>query len=315
MRLIAAFLRLVRLPNLFFIVLAQFLFYYCILEPVLKNANLEPSIGQVQFILLVVASVLIAAAGYIINDYFDVDIDQVNKPQKNVVDIIVSRRWAILWHFVLSAAGVLLSMYISWKTGLWYIVIANFACVFLLFGYSVSLKQKLLSGNIAISLLTAWVILVLCLSEFHFSLSTLTNIDSLRAQSEIMKLGFLYSGFAFITTLVREAIKDMEDIEGDKRYGCKTMPVVWGISATKIYVAVWLIVLLAVLVAIQVYIIRFHWWWPIVYSVALIIFPLTYCFYRLFNATGRQDFHYLSNLNKSIMLAGILSMGFFYFYL
>jgi 4-hydroxybenzoate polyprenyltransferase len=315
MRLIAAFLRLVRLPNLFFIVLAQFLFYYCILEPVLTNANLEPSIGRIQFILLVLASVLIAAAGYIINDYFDVDIDQVNKPQKNVVDIIVSRRWAILWHFVLSAAGVLLSMYISWKTGLWYIVIANFACVFLLFGYSVSLKQKLLSGNIAISLLTAWVILVLCLSEFHFSLNAITNLDSLRAQSEIMKLGFLYSGFAFITTLVREAIKDMEDIEGDKRYGCKTMPVVWGISATKIYVAVWLIVLLAVLVAIQVYIIRFHWWWPIVYSVTLIIFPLAYCFYRLFKATDRQDFHYLSNLNKSIMLAGILSMGFFYFYL
>jgi 4-hydroxybenzoate polyprenyltransferase len=263
----------------------------------------------------VAASVLIAAAGYIINDYFDVDIDQVNKPQKNVVDIIVSRRWAILWHFLLSAVGVLLSMYVSWRTGLWYIVIANLACIFLLFGYSVSLKHKLLSGNIAISLLTAWVILVLCLSEFHFSLSAINDPDSLRAQNEIMKLGFLYSGFAFITTLVREAIKDMEDIEGDKRYGCKTMPVVWGISATKIYVAVWLIVLLAVLVAIQVYIIRFHWWWPIVYSAVLIIFPLAYCFYRLFKASGRQDFHYLSNLNKSIMLAGILSMGFFYFYL
>jgi 4-hydroxybenzoate polyprenyltransferase len=315
MRLIAAFLRLVRLPNLFFIVLAQFLFYYCILQPVLGNVHLEPSIGPVQFILLVVASVLIAAAGYIINDYFDVDIDQVNKPQKNVVDIIVSRRWAILWHFLLSAVGVLLSMYVSWRTGLWYIVIANLACIFLLFGYSVSLKHKLLSGNIAISLLTAWVILVLCLSEFHFSLSAINDPDSLRAQNEIMKLGFLYSGFAFITTLVREAIKDMEDIEGDKRYGCKTMPVVWGISATKIYVAVWLIVLLAVLVAIQVYIIRFHWWWPIVYSTVLIIFPLAYCFYRLFKASGRQDFHYLSNLNKSIMLAGILSMGFFYFYL
>jgi len=315
MRLVAAFLRLVRLPNLFFILLTQFLFYYCILKPVLKNAGIEVSINQAQFFLLTLASVLIAAAGYIINDYFDVDIDQVNKPKKNVVDVIVSRRWAILWHFVLSGIGVLLSLYVSWKTGLWYIVIANLGCVFLLFGYSVSLKQKLLSGNISISLLTAWVVLVLCLSEFRLSLSSGSDPVLLKAQNEIMKLGFLYSGFAFIITLVREAIKDMEDIEGDERYRCKTMPIVWGVPATKIYVAVWLIVLLAVLVVIQIYIARFQWWWPVIYSVVLIIFPLVYSFLKLFKASSQQEFHYLSNINKYIMLAGVLSMSFFYFYL
>jgi 4-hydroxybenzoate polyprenyltransferase len=134
MRLLGAFLKLIRLSNLFFIVLTQFLFYYCILVPVLRSVGAVAKIDQLQFILLSLASVLIAAAGYIINDYFDVNIDQVNKPKKNVVDIIVSRRWAILWHFVLSGIGVLLSLYISWKTGLWYIVLANFACAFLLFG-------------------------------------------------------------------------------------------------------------------------------------------------------------------------------------
>jgi len=315
MRLIVAFLRLVRLANLFFILLTQFLFYYCILRPVLKNAGFEASIRPPEFILLVAASILIAAAGYIINDYFDVDIDQVNKPRKNVVDMIVSRRWAILWHFVLSGIGVLLSLYISWRTGLWYIVIGNLVCIFLLFGYSVSLKQKLLSGNIAISLLTAWVILVLCFAEFRLSLGGAHNAEALRAQNEIMKLGFLYSGFAFVITLVREAVKDMEDIEGDRRYGCETMPVVWGIRATKIYVAVWLTVLVGVLVALQVYIIRFQWWWPVIYTVTLIIFPLVYCFFELFRASTREEFHYLSSLNKGIMLAGILSMLFFYFYL
>jgi len=273
------------------------------------------AIGEVQFFLLALASILIAAAGYIINDYFDVDIDQVNKPKKNVVDIIVSRRWAILWHFVLSGIGILLSLYISWRINLWYIAIGNLGCVFLLFGYSVSLKQKLLSGNISISLLTAWVVLVLCLSEFHLSLGTAKNPELLKAQNEIMKLGFLYSGFAFIITLIREAIKDMEDIEGDERYGCRTMPIVWGIPAAKVYVAVWLIVLLAVLVVIQVYIARFHWWWPIIYSLVLVIFPLVYVFFKLFKATNQHDFHNLSNLNKYIMLFGILSIGFFYFYL
>jgi len=315
MRLLAAFLKLVRVPNLFFIVLTQFLFYYCILLPLLRSADAVAVIDPAQFILLSAGSVLIAAAGYIINDYFDVNIDQVNKPKKNVVDVIVSRRWAILWHFVLSGIGVLLSLYVSWKTGLWYIVLANFACAFLLFGYSISLKQKLLSGNILISVLTSWVILILCLSEFR--LSTGDSVDSgwLVAQNKIMRLGFLYAGFAFILTLIREAIKDMEDMEGDARYGAKTMPIAWGIPASKVYVAVWMIVLLALLIAIQVYIVRFHWWWPILYCTILIILPLAYTFLKLFKAMTPEQFHYLSSITKTVMLTGILSMGFFYFYL
>jgi len=315
MRLIAAFLKMIRLPNLFFIVLTQVLFYWCILLPLLKNAGLPVAIDKTRFIFLSLASVLIAAAGYIINDYFDINIDQVNKPQKNVVDIVVSRRWAMLWHFVLSGIGVLLSLYISWTTGLWYIVLANFGCVLLLFGYSVSLKRKLLSGNILISLLSSWVILILCLSELHLSFTTQIDPDWLEGQNKIMRLGFLYAGFAFILSLIREAIKDMEDIEGDAKYGSRTMPIVWGLNATKIYIAVWMIVLLALLAAIQVYILQFQWWWPVVYSSLLIILPLLYVFYKLYKAATPRQFHQLSDITKMVMFTGILSMIFFYFYL
>jgi len=274
MRLIAAFLKMIRLPNLIFIVLTQALFYYCILLPLLKPSGVLIPIDKLSFLLLSLPSVFIAAAGYIINDYFDVNIDQINKPKKNVVDIIVSRRWAMLWHFVLSSIGVLLSLYVSWRTGLWYIVLANLACVFLLFGYSVSLKRKLLSGNILISLLTAWVILIFCLSEI--CLFTTLPVPSAIAEAEhkVIRLGFLYGCFAFILSLIREAIKDMEDREGDERYGSRTMPIVWGTQSTKIYVAVWMIVLLAILVIVQVYVLQFRWWWPVVYSVVLIILPL-----------------------------------------
>src|SRR4029078_1306529 len=302
MRLLGAFLKLIRLPNLFFIVLTQFLFYDCILVPLLRSANAVAQIDQVQFILLSLASILIAAAGYIINDYFDVNIDQVNKPKKNVVDLIVSRRWAILWHFVLSGIGVLLSLYISWKTGLWYIVLANFACAFLLFGYSISLKQKLLSGNVLISVLTSWVILILCLSEFRLSQVEVGDNNWLVAQKKIMRLGFLEAGFAFILTLIREAIKDMEDMEGDARYGSKTMPIAWGVPATKVYVGVWMIVLLALLISIQGYIIRFHWWWPVLYSTVLIILPLAYTFLKLFKAMTPDQFHDISSITKTVML-------------
>jgi 4-hydroxybenzoate polyprenyltransferase len=315
MKLIAAFLKMIRLPNLIFIALTQFLFYYCILLPLLKKAAIPVSIDRTSFICLSLASMLIAAAGYIINDYFDINIDQVNKPQKNVVDQVVSRRWAMLWHFVLSGIGVLLSLYVSLRTGLWYIVLANFACVFLLFGYSVSLKRKILSGNILISILTAWVVLILCLSEIHLSLRTQIDPAWLQIQNKIMRLGFLYAGFAFILSLIREAIKDMEDIQGDARYGSKTMPIVWGIQATKIYVAVWMIVLLALLVIVQVYILQFNWWWPVVYSVLLVILPLVYIFYKLYKAAEPAQFHHLSSVTKTVMLTGILSMIFFYFYL
>jgi 4-hydroxybenzoate polyprenyltransferase len=313
MRLIAAFLKMIRPPNLIFIVLTQFLFYYCILLPLLNPLNVKIPIDKSSFVLLSLASVFIAAAGYIINDYFDVNIDQINKPRKNVVDIIVSRRWAMLWHFVLSSIGVLLSLYISWRTGLWYIVLANIACVFLLFGYSVSLKRKLLSGNILISLLTAWVILILCISEIRLFSKIAPEIAL--AEQKVIRLGFLYAGFAFILSLIREAIKDMEDRGGDEKYGSKTMPIVWGIQSTKIYVAVWMIVLLAILIIVQVYVLQFRWWLPVAYSIVLIVFPLGYIFYKLFKATTPQHFHELSNWSKGVMLTGILSMSFFYFYL
>jgi 4-hydroxybenzoate polyprenyltransferase len=313
MRLIVAFFKLIRLPNLFFIILTQFLFYYCIVVPVLKPLQVAVAIDELSFMLLSLSSVFIAAAGYIINDYFDVNIDQINKPQKNVVDIIVSRRWAMLWHFVLSAIGVLLSLYVSWRTGLWYIVLANLACVFLLFGYSVSLKRKLLSGNILISLLTAWVVLIFCLSEIRLFSKIAPEIAL--AEQKVIRFGFLYAAFAFILSLIREAIKDMEDKEGDKRYGSRTMPIVWGMPSTKIYVAVWLIVLLALLVVVQIYVLQFRWWLPVIYSLGLIILPLLYIFYKLFKASEPKHFHDLSSWSKLVMLTGILSMIFFYFYL
>ncbi|MEI9957753.1 MAG: UbiA family prenyltransferase [Ferruginibacter sp.] len=84
----------------------------------------------------------------------------------------------------------------------------------------------------------------------------------------------MYAAFAFIISLIREVIKDMEDMEGDAKYGCKTMPIVWGIPAAKVFTAVWLIVLIAALVIIQFYALHLRWWWSVAYAVILIITPL-----------------------------------------
>ena len=313
MNLVGAFIKMVRLPNLFFIVLTQILFHVAVLDKILFPIGMRPVIDGWDFLLLSVASVLIAAAGYIINDYFDINIDQVNKPKGNVVDTVVSRRWAMAWHFILSGLGLLLSAVISWRTGLWYILLGNFGCVLLLFGYSVSLKRKLLIGNIVIALLSAWVILVICFSQIGMPFRGIPEVNE--ESNKIIRIGILYAAFAFISTLIREAIKDIEDMQGDAKYGCRTMPIVWGVNATKVYVAVWLVVILALLLVLQVYVFRFGWWVAMAYSVVFIIVPFVFIFLRLFKAATQKDYHQLSNWTKLVMLSGLLSMIFFYFYL
>ena len=313
MNLVGAFIKMVRLPNLFFIVLTQILFHVSVLDKILYPIGMRPVIDGWDFLLLSAASVLIAAAGYIINDYFDINIDQVNKPKGNVVDTVVSRRWAMAWHFILSGFGLLLSAVISWRTGLWYILLGNFGCVLLLFGYSVSLKRKLLIGNIVIALLSAWVILVICFSQIGIPFRGVPEVNE--ESNKIIRIGILYAAFAFISTVIREAIKDIEDMQGDAKYGCRTMPIVWGVNATKVYVAVWLVVILALLVVLQVYVFRFGWWVAMAYSVVFIIAPFVFIFLRLFKAATQKDYHQLSNWTKLVMLSGLLSMIFFYFYL
>lgn len=310
MRLIAAFLKLIRLPNLMFIALTQVLFLVCIYHPLYKGDI--PVNDTRNFILLVFASLFIAAAGYIINDYFDINIDEVNKPERMVVDKLISRRWAIAWHFMLSTAGVLLTMLALPILGKWYLIVANIFCVALLWFYSTTFKRNLLIGNIAISLLTAWTILLIFFSK-------LSVLDAFGAnhpgQSKFFRFAFLYAGFAFILSLIREAIKDIEDMPGDARYDCRTMPIVWGVNATKVYIAVWTVILIAMLVVVQVYILQFRWWWAVVYCIILIILPLLYIFFKLFKASSTNDYHQLSQWAKLVMLTGILSMLFFYFYL
>jgi 4-hydroxybenzoate polyprenyltransferase len=123
----------------------------------------------------------------------------------------------------------------------------------------------------------------------------------------------LYTSFAFVLTIIREALKDMEDIEGDAKYGCRTIPIVWGWRATKVYLAVWLIVVIAILAIIQLYVIPFGWYGSVFYCVILIISPLMYVLYQLPKAYSSRDFSRLSWWIKMAMLAGVLSMGFFYF--
>jgi 4-hydroxybenzoate polyprenyltransferase len=258
----AAFFRLVRWPNLVFIALTQFLFEYCIYQKIYQTSaagNFETK----QFIFLVIASVVIAAAGYIINDYFDLNIDQVNKPGKVVVNVLISRRWVIFWHMFLSLLGLFFTVSALPIQQYWYLVMANFASIILLWFYSTNFKKQLLIGNVMISLLTAWVILIIFLSKYPLHIQSLLLVD--HDEVRFFRFAMLYASFAFIISLIREVIKDLEDMEGDRKYGCRTMPIVWGVNASKVFVAVWIIVLIATLSIIQFYVLAFGWWHSALY--------------------------------------------------
>ncbi|MCA6440601.1 MAG: geranylgeranylglycerol-phosphate geranylgeranyltransferase [Sediminibacterium sp.] len=309
MKLLSAFLRLIRFPNLIFIIITQLLFEWCIYERIYPSDN---TIERSQLLFLIAASVCIAAGGYIINDYFDQNIDQINKPSKVVVNRVIKRRWVMFWHLFLSLAGIFFTNLALPLVDFWHLILANMIAIIALWVYSTDLKKKLLVGNLLISLLTAWVIGILFFSKYPLHIQHLISVK--HAEVRFFRLAALYAGFAFVISLVREVVKDMEDIEGDRKYGCTTMPIVWGLRVSKVFVAVWIVVLIGVLVVLQLYALGMGWWHSAVYCTVFIIIPLMYVLRKLFSATTPTHFHHLSSWVKFIMLTGILSMLFFRFY-
>jgi 4-hydroxybenzoate polyprenyltransferase len=310
MKLLPAFFRLIRWQNLVFIALTQILFYYCIVIPSLPfNYHLQAhALTPRLFYLLVAASVLIAAAGYIINDYFDINIDQVNKPDRMILQKFINRRWAIFLHLLITVAGLVLSLYVSMKTSL-IIIAANFACALLLWVYSTTFKKKLLSGNIIISGLTAWTVLVLYFAtNSNLRLAPGVTSEMSAGMNRIYKFAALYAGFAFIISLVREVIKDIEDMEGDARYNCKTMPILWGVPAAKVFVGVWLAVLIGALAVVQFYALQLGWWLSGLYVLLLVVLPLLWILRKIYVAKSAPEYHRISTMIKLVMLTGICSI-------
>jgi 4-hydroxybenzoate polyprenyltransferase len=302
------FFQLIRWPNLLFIALTQYFFFFAIAEPVLSPVLFFNRESVILFYFLCFSSVLIAAAGYIINDYFDINIDIVNKPERLVVDNGISRRWAMFFHFIFSLAGILMGFYIGLENGNWFIGIAHTSVAILLWIYSTSFKKKAVVGNLLIALLTAWSLMVVYFYiVFNTGLSDLSSAH-LELLQKLFRIALLYAAFAFIITYIREIVKDMEDVEGDRKYGCRTMPIVWGIQVSKIVATLSMVVLMALMLLALLYILQYNMWWPALYHTVCIIIPAAYTFYLLQKAQTGPDFSTVSRWIKIIMLAGILSM-------
>ncbi len=309
MKLIPAFLKLIRYPNLLFIFLTQYLLQYAVVIPVFHRYRLVPTLSDAEFFFLSLSTVFIAAAGNIINDYFDVNIDLVNKPGKVVIDRVIGRRTAIAWHILLNAVGIFLGFEIALKIGYPLLGFTQLVCAGLLWFYSTAYKRQLIIGNVVISFLTALSVLIV--GFYEPKLYKEINPLNARAVYLLLRIILLYGAFAFLISMIRELVKDLEDIKGDNRQGCRTLPIVYGINASKDITFVFIGILIALILFVQVKMVMMHWFMSTGYLLFLVQIPLIWMGIRLRKAVKPKAFHRVSSLLKWIMLAGILSMLFF----
>jgi 4-hydroxybenzoate polyprenyltransferase len=274
-------LALIRFPNLVIIALCQVLVQVCLLQP---EVPVRQILATERFYLLLLATFCVAAAGYSINDYYDIKIDAINKPRRQVVGKTINRRQAMLAHLLLSGIGVLVGWVLGWPVGL-----INSGAMLLLWGYSARLKSYFLVGNITIALLSALMVLVV---PVHYGSSN--------------KAVWAYAFFSFLISLVREMIKDMEDVKGDASFDRRTLPIVLGLAGTKWVIYTILAVFFATIVLAMAY--RAHDVFFSLYMVLLILLPGVMLAAALRKADRKRDFSRLSRWCKGLMLLGILSM-------
>jgi 4-hydroxybenzoate polyprenyltransferase len=275
-RFFVSFLRLTRFWNLSIIALSQYFTAYMLIGP--------GTLFDWKLLVLTISTVAIAAGGYIINDYYDVKIDLVNKPERVVIGQGITRRYAILSHSLLSIFGILLGFFLSWR-----VAAINFASVFLLWWYSNDLKRHPFVGNFVVALLTGVGVMM---------------VDAIYKTGNVLIIS--YATFAFFMTLIREIIKDMEDLKGDDTFGCRTLPIVWGIRKTKFFLYGVLVVFAVTVLLLNYYFTKL----PEYYFLFFLAPPLLLLLIRLIQADTKKDFAWLSTFCKFIMLLGILSLAF-----
>lgn len=310
------FLKLVRWPNLLIVAFTMILMRYAVIEPVISKITVSIIGGTGEmtpltlkfpwydFLLLIVATVCLTAGGYVINDYFDIRTDLINRGEV-IVGSKVPRRQAMLWHNILNLIGVAAGFYISWKAGYFWMGILFLIVSGLLYFYSASYKRQFLVGNLVVAVLTAMVPLLVVFYEWP-ALYRYYEVNAFKSPD--INIIFYWVGgfalFAFITTLTREIIKDIEDFEGDVAYGRNTVPVVTGILTARIIAIVLTAVTIAMLYV--VWKLFLHDKITFIYISAAVVVPLAIVIFRLILSPGKRQLHSASRLMKIAQCSGVL---------
>lgn len=300
---VIAFLKLIRVENLLIIAITQWCIKYLVFAPVNEFSKFTPAL----FTISLVSTLLIAAAGYIINDYFDVKTDKINHPETVVIDVVIKRRWAMILHIIFNAIGLILGFYLAMRCHSLILLMFQIFSILLLWFYSTHFKKQLLIGNIVVSTLTATIPLMPMVYEYYL----MGNMDSFLSLmvgnflKTLVIIVFGYSAFAFLTSFAREVIKDMEDYKGDIQTGCKTMPIVWGMITSKVVTFFLIIITIGLLLLASFKFYKEKQMVAVYYILALVIIPLSILIMQTIMAKSSKDFKMASLLLKFTMLFGI----------
>lgn len=295
------FLHLVRYQNLLMLAFMQFLFRFDFLE--LQHIPL--ALNNWQYCLLVLSTMLLAAAGYVINDIFDQDTDTINKPNKVIVGKSISENNAYSIYAGLNITGVCIGFYLSNV-----IMKPSFATVFILIAatlylYATSLKQIAVIGNIIVALTLSLSVIIIGV----FDIYPLTTSANQAIMANLFSILIDYAIFAFMINLLREMVKDIEDIKGDEHQEMKTLPIIIGpLTTTKIIFALSFIPIAFLFFYINNYFVNNNLFIATAYAFVFVLGPLFYFTIKIWTANTKKDFHSLSSLLKWILFFGILSI-------
>ena len=293
------FLKLIRYQNILLLAFMQLIFRYVFFQ----SQDIPLALADWQYGLFVLSTVLIAAGGYVINNIFDQHTDTINKPNTVVIGKSISETQGYNIYIALTATGVSIGFYLS-------NVIAKpgFATIFILIAatlylYATSLKQMMLIGNIMVALLLSFSVVIIGI----FDLFPTIHEGNQQQMANLFSILLDYTIFAFMINLLREIVKDIEDVDGDYNMGMNTLPIAIGKSrATKIVFVLSFIPLLLILHYIYNYL--FGLLFVTLYLLFFVVAPLLYFTIKIGAATSKKEFHNLSLLLKWILLFGILSI-------
>lgn len=275
---------------------------WCLIDTLLGFAGIVPAFSNLGFVLLVISTLLVAAGGYVVNDYLDTDIDAVNKSDKIIVGNTISKNAAWNIYVTLSLLGLLVAALPAWEIGNVNYVLIQVISGGLLWFYSYSYKRQILIGNLVVSGLSAIVVL---LPFFYEAMAEDKLHNTVSVNFFFVKA---YFAFAFLTTFSREIIKDLEDMEGDKTANCRTFPIVAGVVPAKILAIVFTVTVMAAVGYLQYSQYEAQDYISMIYFLVAVQLPSLWLVIKTAYAKEKHDFHFASTLSKVVMVGGILSM-------
>lgn len=304
MKLFLSYFRLIRSFNLIMIVFTLYMVRFYFIIPALNFFNFSLQVKEPVFALFALSFTFIAAGGYIINDYYDVAIDKINNtPGKVIIGNTVSARSALINYMILSGCGLITGAWSCYKAGVPLLELLFVFYVIGLWFYSYKLKLTFFWGNMLVAVFLGLVPLASAYIELQADKSNPESPDSII--DSLQSGAYAIALFAFLSTLIREMVKDIEDMEGDRMAGARTMPVVWGIDRVKISVQVLVLVMMALLGVFQYY----AWtsgWHPTAYYVLILIqIPCLIILWKIQKASSQKQFHRVSIWLKTVMITGI----------